>query len=233
VKRRTAERCPFCFPAAIDPEQLLVATRNFYVLASRGQIVPGYLTINTYVCRDDPNRLRCLDDAPATWIEELESICELVDHFYRDVYDAPPIYYEHGRGGAGSRHPVERYAFHPHLCALPGELVIHEDLERQFAFAEEIRFPSVRKVIGKRPYLFVRTPNQRGRQHSRAYFASADQADEVHRFSIKQSLVATNHLPGEWDWRARPFEPSLRETIEKFNCWYGEVFSFRRERAGL
>jgi hypothetical protein len=232
VTPTAAARCPFCFPAAIDPEQLLLTTQHFYLLASRGQIVPGYLTITTHACRDAPDRLRCLDDAPAAWIDELDAIRALVDRFYRDVYDAPPIYYEHGRGGAGSRHPVEGYLFHPHLCVLPGDLSIHEPMEERFAFAEDVRYPCIRQAIGSRPYLFVQTPGEEGRHHARAYYAPADRGGEVHRFSIKQSVVETNDLPGEWDWRAEPSEPALHETIARFGGWYRETFSFQRERVG-
>src|SRR3954453_104547 len=208
--------CPFCLPGALDPEQILVMTSHLYLLAPRGQITEGYFSINTHVCRDAQPRLRCMDDLPMEWQGELEEMRQLVEDFYRAVYGAPVTYYEHGRGGgAGTFHPIEGYAFHPHLCTVPGQLAVHERLERLFEYAEGVAYPTVRQSIGKRPYLLAHSPGDPIRPTARAYYGSTDEQEHaIQTFSIKRALVADNALPGEWDWRRLAHEPARALLIE-------------------
>lgn len=225
VRSRDGPRCLFCFPAAISPSQLLVSTPNFYLLAPVGQVVEGYLSIMTRACHDTPFRLRCFDDVLEEWFPEIETLQSLITGFYSDVYDAPPVFYEHGRGGGGaSAFAEEDYAFHPHLCSLPGSLRIHEPLSELFA-SSPAPLPGLREQIGFRPYIYVHTPFDAGHQEPLAYFTADDPADgRVTGFRLKKLLVDANGLDSGWDWRTHPGESELNSLIERFTDWYTSKF---------
>lgn len=214
------EYCSLCLPSPLEKNQILMVTEHLYLLAPRGQIMEGYLSINTRQCGDTPIRLRCLDDLPDDWIGELHRAQDTLVAFYRDVYRSPPTFYEHGRGGGTRRaHVSESYPFHPHLCAAPGNLEIHGRLESQFDYIDGVTFPHVREVVGPRAYLYVDTPGDAARARPRAYFTTADEDEVLQTYSIKKSLVLDNALSGEWDWRAKPTEPALDRVIAKFARW--------------
>jgi hypothetical protein len=204
-------RCPFCFPAAIAPHQLLATTEHFYVLAPAGQITEGFVGIMTHTCRDVPSRLRCLDDVPVHWVEELDALRALVVRFYRDVYRAPAVFWEHGRGGGDrSALPGGDFVFHPHLCALPGPLTVHEPLRERFpSICPAPTFPLIRDAIGRRPYLYVHTVGSEPVVYH-----------EIGHLSLKELLVEANGLVTDANWRRYPGERELRDLVTKFNAWY-------------
>jgi hypothetical protein len=221
-------RCPFCFPAAIAPHQLLVVTEHFHVLALAGQIVEGFVGIMTHACRDGPTRLRCMDDVPMRWVGELEALSDLVIRFYREVYGAPALLYEHGRGGGGrSSLPGGDFVFHPHLCALPGDLKVHEALRARFSYRSAVRFSAVRTAIGNRPYVYIHTPGAARFPDSTVYYAADDRtAAEIEGLSLKGLLIDLNGIDVIADWRRYPGQRQLASLVEKFNGWY--TTSFRR-----
>jgi hypothetical protein len=219
-------RCPFCFPAAIAPNQLLATTEHFYLLAPVGQIIEGFLGIMTHVCRDHPVRLRCLDDIPAQWVGELTALRELVARFFRDVYQAPTLFYEHGRGGGHlSSFPGGDFVFHPHLCALPGDVGIHEVLQPRFQFRRAPQFPTIRAEIGHRPYLYVHTPGGSRCREPVVYHGMDVDSDEcVSGLSLKKVLVEVSSIGTDSDWRRYPGERELVDLVDKFNHWYATAF---------
>lgn len=221
-------RCPFCFPAAIAPQQLLVVTEHFHVLALAGQIVEGFVGIMTHACRDGSARLRCMDDVPMLWVDELDALIELVIRFFREVYGAPTLFYEHGRGGGGqSSLPGGDFKFHPHLCALPGNLKVHEVLRARFSYRSKVWFSALRTVIGSRPYLYVHTPAAARYPEPTVYYAVNDRtAADIEGLNLKRLLIELNGIDAIADWRRYPGERQLASLVEKFNSWY--VTSFRR-----
>lgn len=224
-------RCPFCFPAAIAPKQLLATTEHFYLLAPAGQIIEGFLGIMTHVCRDDPTRLRCLDDIPAHWLGELLALRDLIARFYRDAYGTPALFYEHGRGGGQlSSLPGGGFQFHPHLCALPGNLQIHDTLQARFDVRRAPHFPTIRSAIGYRPYLYVHTPDDPRRREALVYYGGDGQSEEdVCTLSLKKLLVDVNPIGKDSDWRRYPGEQELVGLVEKFNYWYAAGFRRRAD----
>lgn len=221
-------RCPFCFPAAIAPEQLLVTTEHFHVLALAGQIIEGFIGIMTNVCRDGPIRLRCMDDVPMPWVDELEALSDLVSRFYHEVYGARALLYEHGRGGGGrSSVPGGDFVFHPHLCALPWNLDVHEPLRTRFSYRRAVRFPALRTAIGRRPYLYVHTPGTAQFPEPTVYYAENGRAAaDMQGLSLKHLLIEVNSIEAVADWRRHPGKHHLAGLVEKFNSWYSS--SFRR-----
>lgn len=216
--------CLFCYPAAISPRQLLVATDNFYVLAPIGQVIEGFLSIFTKTCQDEPVRLRCFDDLPGSWKPEVEELKSLIQDFYRDTYSAPAVFYEQGRGGGSrSRFLEERYSYHPHLCALPGPLEIHGALRERFPLNASAEFPDIRSAIGRRPYIFVHSPAD-PKIPDPVVYADPDEADSVERFRLKKALVECNGLSNGWDWRDDPGDKELELLVDKFDAWYTTRF---------
>jgi hypothetical protein len=223
-----ARRCPFCFPARIAPAQLLVSTEHFYLLAPAGQVVEGFLCIMTHACRDAPTRLRCVDDIPAAAVPELRALQQLVEDFYHDVYRVPPIFYENGRGGGReSSFPGGDFAFHPHLCALPGPLIVHEPLQARFRWHAAGDYPSVRQRIGTRPYLYVDTPSDEAYHRPVVYYSLDESGDgDLIRVSLKELLVEANSLGVAVNWRTHPGQAEMARLISRFGRWYSSVFEW-------
>lgn len=223
--RASDTRCPFCFPAAIAPHQLLVMSEHFHLLALAGQVVEGFLGIMTNACRDGPTRLRCIDDIPVQWVDELEALIGLVARFYLEAYGAPALLYEHGRGGGGrSSLPGGDFVFHPHLCAVPGNLTLHEPLRARFAHRGPVRLSEVRTVIGRRPYLYVHTPADACYPDPTVYYAEDPTGDQPETLSLKQLLIDANSLDADADWRRSPGQRELANLVDRFNAWYAPRF---------
>jgi hypothetical protein len=222
-------RCPFCFPAAITPHQLLVATEHFHMLALAGQLVEGFLGIMTHTCRDGPTRLRCMDDISVRSVHELESLIELVMSFYREEYGAPALLYEHGRGGGGrSSLPGGDFVFHPHLCALPGNLKIHEGLRTRLSHRSPARLSTLRAVIGSRPYLYVHTPESARYHQPTVYYTADDRMSaDIDDISVKHLLIELNAIDTAVDWRRYPGERELASLVSKFTSWYAATYRRR------
>ena len=219
-------RCPFCFPARIAPAQLLVSTEHFYLLAPAGQVIEGFLCIMTHACRDAPARLRCVDDIPVAAVPELRALQRLVADFYRDVYQAPPVFYENGRGGGReSSFPGGDFTFHPHLCALPGPLIVHEPLQARFRWHAAEEYRAVRRHIGSRPYLYVDARSDNA-GHAPVVYYSLDEAEDSDfaRFSLKEFIVEANSLGVVVNWRLHPGEAEMERLISRFGKWYSSVF---------
>jgi hypothetical protein len=218
-------RCPFCFPAAVAPHQLLATTEHFYLLAPVGQILEGFLSIMTHACADRPRRLRCLDDIPAHWVAELDALRRLIASFHRDVYGQPTLFYEHGRGGGcWSSPPGGGYVFHPHLCALPGDHPVHATLTGRFSAIPAPAFPTVRSHIGYHPYLYVHTPD--GSLSDAIVYHGNDRTSGtcVSRLSLKEILAEQNPAARAADWRQDPGGAELVRLVGAFNQWYAAAF---------
>ena len=222
----TTRRCPFCFPARIEPAQLLVSTEHFYLLAPAGQVVEGFLCIMTHACRDAPTRLRCLDDIPVAAVPELLALRQLVEDFYRDVYQAPTVFYENGRGGGRESSFVGgNFTFHPHLCALPGPLTVHEPLRARFRWHAAEDYPSVRRHLGARPYFYVDARSDEAGREAVVYYAADGSGDsDLSRLSLKELLVEANSLGVAVNWRTHPGQAEMARLISKFGRWYSSAF---------
>jgi hypothetical protein len=212
--------CPFCFPARISPAQLLLSTRTFYLLAAAGQIVEGFLCIMTHTCSDGPQRLRCFDDIPQDSVAELQVLRGLVADFYADIYSQSPVFYENGRGGGyDSSLPEGDYKFHPHLCAIPGQLTPHS-LLRRFPSLRVTDFPKIRKDIGRRPYLYVHTPADREFPDPLVYYSNDSNDGSLQDLNFKKLLAEKNSLGSRWNWHEKADAAELRRVIDRFGSWY-------------
>lgn len=222
----TTKRCPFCFPARIAPAQLLVSTEHFYLLAPAGQVVEGFLCIMTHACREAPTRLRCVDDIPLAVVPDLSALQQLVEDFYRDVYQVPPVFYENGRGGGReSSFPGGDFTFHPHLCALPGPLTVHEPLRARFDWHVAEDYPHVRRHIGGRPYLYVDSRCDEAHNGPVVYYSHDESGDsDLIRLSLKELLAKANSLAVDGNWRTHPGRAEMASLISKFGEWYSSVF---------
>lgn len=226
--RGDRERCPFCFPASVSPRQLLATSEHFYLLAPAGQIVEGFLCVLTHSCRDGPDRLRCLDDMPTSWVDELHVMEEMIRQFYASAYGAPVLFYEHGRGGGGASSPASGdFVFHPHLCALPGPLEVHSVLRRRLAWRRSPNWGSVRRELGPQPYLYVHSEYGGPDTDAVVYFGRDElEREHLESLSLKRLLVEANALAAAADWRKYPGNTELEAVSKRFESWY--VRTFRR-----
>lgn len=109
------ETCRFCYPP--EKERILYATENFYVMASLGPIVEGYLLIvskkHIPACANIPNEI----------FQEYLDLKEKVKGVLNKVYGAC-IFYEHGKTGSYVIGKDHRHCFHAHLHCIPVEVCI-------------------------------------------------------------------------------------------------------------
>jgi hypothetical protein len=212
--------CPFCYPHQVHRTQILLTGRHFFLLAPAGQVRKGYLLIMTLKCFDTPAVLRSMDDISPDWLEELDWMRAVVTDFYGAVYHGPATFYEHGRGprGTSGTSGEPRYRNHPHLCALPGQIVIHEPLREAFDARQVIEFGTVREKAGSPHYVYVHTP------HSPVYadplaYVSRPHGLAVESLSVKALLVRANGWASDPSWRVDPGLQELHEVINEFAHW--------------
>ena len=217
-----ATACPFCFPAAVYPGQVLAVSDAFYLLAPLGQIREGFLAVMTHTCGDVPRRMRCMADLDPGAFGQLAAFNDMVSAFYRHAYDDGALFYENGRGGGTvSRHPVGGFGFHPHVCALPGDYDLHPYLAARFMAFEVRDLDDVRARIGRNPYLYVEPAGG----VARVYVGEGvDGRDLLLRTSLKDVLSDNYPELTGGHWRTTPGLDEMWSTIEKFEWWYSSRY---------
>jgi len=217
--RMPATRCLFCPPVAIRPSQLLTTTPHFYLLAPRGQLVEGYLSIVTHECGDEP-RLRSFADVPDTWQTELSWLCQVVRAFYVDAYQADTLFYEHGRGGGGaSAFHDGSYSLHPHLCSLPGVWSAEQHLHAEFD-GIPATLQTLRESVGDQPYVYIESSPGLGT----AFCNTGPDGSSVESLRIKEVLGRRNGISECVDWRVEPGMDRLERLVARFHEWYSRNY---------
>lgn len=212
-----AARCDFCdeFSGGIQnsfairyrgllQERTILATSNFKVIPTLGQIVEGYLLIVPI------SHYRALADMPPEPIQELVRLKDQVRAALLATY-GPCIFFEHGArsanaGGCGINHA--------HLHAVP----LSEEKDPIATLKEEFPFESLRanreittEANGSNPYLYYED------LHSNTYVFDVEYLPSQY----VRRLLAQNFGKVEWDWRKYEREEALLSSMARLSQVFG------------
>src|SRR6266513_2133454 len=187
------------------PHRYLLATDNFRVFPSIGQIVEGYLLIV-------PLHHYCaLDELSTRLADELAAICERARSIVSQNY-GPCISFEHGaRGPANGGCGI----YHAHLhvappCGIPDPVT---ELKERFPHK---RLGALRNIIDVSnrdlPYLFYEDLDS-----NRYQFSIGSLESQYMRRMLAQAMGTS-----DWNWRTMGIEERLLTTIHRlsgqFDC---------------
>src|SRR2546422_6590432 len=180
--------------------RIVIASRNFVVMPSNGQLTEGHLLIIPVAHRLSFGHLDKRE------LHEAESLTNRVRIMLTTSYSAP-IYFEHGcteeHGGCG--------IYHAHLHAVPVEhdLTILDRLATAFNSRKIEDLVELRdRIVAGKPYLLYE--RQTG---ARCMYEVATLPSQFMR-----RLVAEELGHDRWDWRTVGYEPMLVSSVEKLEA---------------
>lgn len=190
--------CPMC-ERSENFNEIIFESENFYVSPALGQIVEGYLLINT------KEHYIGLSHIPKELFLELKEVQDEVKEVLSQHY-TKPIFFEHGcvsetkRGGC--------CIVHAHLHAVPFEIDILEDIAKNF---RPRRIGDISELVSQS-------------ERCVAYFYYENQIGEKYIFELKepappqyirQIIAVRAKKPDKWDWREFPEWDRLHNTIAR------------------
>ncbi len=171
--------CPFCEPKELEP-RLIAEERGFMIVATKGQIVPGYaLVIPT-------RHASCFGELTEEELADAEAVLYRLRNACLSVYGRSPIVFEHGIVGQTVKHA--------HLHVVPADA----DLRPLIAadFPNRIRTVTLRTVR-----------DVYRREGAYLYYESADGERSVYSVLpraqyLRVALAAAVGRPEAADWKA-------------------------------
>lgn len=200
--------CVFCLGnGELTERQILVRGSQLYLCAPRGQLVEGCLIVASYEC------IGCFAHAPASYVEELESLQALVGRFYADVYGVErACFYEQGRAGGGAAtDALGGFPHHAHLCCLPLDVDIHPLLRDHARVPVNGAFDTAQASAG-RPYAYVAAVGRPAVYVPR----TRDGWRSLEELRLKPQIAELIGLGGRGNWRCYPGDDALDRLVDRF-----------------
>ena len=176
------ETCRFCYPP--EKERIIYSTDNFYVMASLGPIVEGYLLIVS------KKHIPACANIPGELMGEFLDLKEKVSSVLIKVYGSC-IFYEHGKTGSCLIGRDHRHCFHAHLHCIPTKVKMSDVVDADIVGKE---FATVNEAYeyaqGCERYLYVEDAQKK------VYIPSVKLRTQYLRYK----LAVTLGVPERWDW---------------------------------
>ncbi len=141
--------CAFCDRTMIE-ERIIGEDRNFYVIASLGQITDG-----GYVVIAPKRHTPCVGTLTAEGAAKLLEVADFTKRALKETYGKDSTIFEHGIVG--------QTITHAHLHIVPVVLDFEKRIRRDFSTSEMSAVISLRDLprlyaLNREPYLFWKTP---------------------------------------------------------------------------
>ncbi|MGV8169273.1 MAG: HIT family protein [Candidatus Nanoarchaeia archaeon] len=179
--------------------RIIYETDNFWVVPAVGQIVEGYLLINS------KKHFLSMGGMPLTYFSELEEVCSKVKNVLSETYGSP-IFFEHGMA------EVEKKKMcciaHAHIHAVP---VIIDDISKEldpYGCVKEIRslIELNYTFMEGKSYLFFE--NNSGRKYI------SDVTSNIPPQLLRQIIAEKTGNKDKWNWKDHPGIEAMLSTIE-------------------
>jgi diadenosine tetraphosphate (Ap4A) HIT family hydrolase len=182
------------------PSRIILATKNFRVFPSIGQLLEGYLLIAPL------SHYKTVDEIPSELLVELVHICGLVRTVLSQIYGTC-VCFEHGsrgplNGGCG--------IYHAHLHMTPlAEIPDPVDiLKLRFPYTELAHLNEIRKPsAGLSSYLLYQD------SHARHYLFDTGPLPSQYMRKLLADALGNQ----DWDWRIAGREERLLATIRRLS----------------
>lgn len=208
ASRSRLRECEFCY---YDASRVLLEDRSFYVYASLGQVVEGYLLINSRTHYGSCAELSSLET------EELLILKTHVRRILSQQYGGC-IFFEHGRmGHCEGRSSSHLYCTHAHMHCVPTLIDLVDDLREEVPV---FRVQSWEDIRGWRSshseYLYYEDPQER------MYLVDIDPTEIQPRF-FRTTLAEALGEPYKACWRNYPGWREIQEVRLKLGQAFAEL----------
>ncbi len=207
--------CVFCSstPNGIKP---IFESNHFYVTPSLGQIVPGYLLINTKEHYLSLSQMP-YEEWSKEYFDELEEIKRTLRILLSKNY-APPIFFEHG---AVKERQGVCCVDHAHLHCVPLGKDIIKEMNKFFSSNHGSEgglvsnLPTIKRL--NLPYIYY---NSIEGEESVTYLSPPYPPSQF----MRQLVAIAAGKPDQWDWRTNPTRKEIVEVAENLRS---KVFTKR------
>lgn len=193
--------CRFCYPLNRRNNSLvLTESKNFYVMASAGPIIEGYVLIcskkHISSCANIPNEV----------YSEYSELKELIKNLFFKKYGGY-TFFEHGKTKLCAQNGSDNHCFHAHLHALPTKADILPKLIKELGQPIEVsNKEEVLKATENNPYLYYETY-----KGCFVWKATGDLRQQFFRWILAEELGALDKA----DWKENPNWDVAIETVKK------------------
>jgi len=142
--------CRFCWPLDQKNQDLLLRqSENFYIMASIGPMVEGFLLLCS------KKHYSSCANLPKDSYTEFDSLKKEIRNIFTKIYGGY-TFFEHGKiKGCCSQNGDSAHCFHAHLQALPTRVNILPQLIKELGSPIKISsHQEIVKVLKKTPYLY-------------------------------------------------------------------------------
>lgn len=201
------KKCRFCFPLDEKNKSLvLTQTRNFYVMASIGPIIEGYLLLCS------KKHYSACGNLPGELYPEFINLKEKIKNIFVKVYGGY-IFFEHAKTkGCCSQNGDDAHCFHIHLHSLPTSINVSPILIKELGEPTKISsFQEITKVSKNKPYLYYEI---RGARY--LWPPPPNLKQQFFRWILAKQLG----VPERADWKVNPNWEETRITHQKLSVYF-------------
>lgn len=168
---------------------VLTKTKNFYVMASIGPIVEGYVLICS------KKHYLSSGNLPERLYPEFDELKGEIEEVFVKNYGGY-TFFEHGKTKACAKNGDDQHCFHAHLHAIPLRVNILPELEKELGRPEKIlSHKMISTAVGNEPYLFYETE-----QGKFVWRAPKDLRQQFFRWLLAKELGTLEKA----DWKLNP-----------------------------
>ena len=181
------------------PQRTIYSSKNFFVVPTLGQFIPGYLLIIPYA------HVMSNAELELTVQKELLTVIEDLKYLLNLTYGIPNyLIWENGTGNSG-RGKAKDSLVHAHTHIAPSSLSA-EDIENLSGFHFEKISTAELSKYNLHSYLLVKDT-------ANTWRISSNPDVYIPRQYVRQLLADEHNIPGEqWNWRTFPFKCQMMQT---------------------
>lgn len=184
-------------------ERTLYRSKNFFVIPTLGQFIPGYLLIIPY------KHVMSNGELSKAELQEFEDVLNDVVYILQLAYPSSPgiLVWENGSGKSGIGKAKDSLV-HSHVHVAPTSLTAEQIKKMSGFHFDEISLSDL-PDYREHSYLLVQNQNQE------TWKINNDPRLYIPRQYVRQLIAKEYNIPGEaWNWRTHPFEDIMYQTVE-------------------
>lgn len=195
------KQCRFCFPLEGKNKSLVLSqTKDFYVIASIGPIIEGYVLICS------KKHFSSCANIPTKLYSEYNRLKSMIKNLFLKRYGGY-TFFEHGKTKLCAKNGNDNHCFHAHLHALPAKADILPKLIKELG--QPTKVSSEEKIIealGDNPYLYYET-----QEGCFVWRAPEDLRQQFFRWILAEELEVLDKA----DWKINPNWREAQKTHDK------------------
>lgn len=202
------DTCSLCQP---DKERIIYESKNFFVLASLGPIVEGYLVVFS------KPHYSCFGSFPAELLVEFRELQILISSVFFKAYGKKAIFFEHGQvKSCLQKVPHEEHCYHAHMHAVPGDCDLLPKISKRLEPFSLSKIESLKDFFLQFDhYLYF----ENSQKHRYAFYVNKDLPRQFLRLILAKKL----DTPKKADWVKYPEREKVKRAIKKLKPLFDRI----------